>query len=138
MISDILSLIAAVVSVIGAIVAVARVRPEKKKLEAEGLESIGAAAENIADGANMTVGFFRQAMQQMEEHNKKEREEFRKEIEMLQKKINALHERLSFEKTARVRAERKINALQAYIEQLKDVMKKANLTPPPFVYHEQE
>lgn len=132
-ISNLISLIFAVISVLGAIATISdrflKAKSEKAVLDANQKSSISEAAESIADGANVTVGVFRQAMENMEKrHNA--------EISSLNEKVTNLQNALTVESSARQRAERKIKALQTYVEELKAMMKKANMTPPPFRWEE--
>lgn len=70
----IIAYIPALISIIGALIAIWKAKPEKKKLEADTSSSIADAAESIANGANVTIEQLLGRMREMEkrEHDREE------------------------------------------------------------------
>lgn len=144
----ILAYLPALISVVGAIITIIRFKPEVKKInseahknDGEASSAIGEAAESIANAAKVSNEQLMYRLGDLDKQFNDYKKEAKKEIEELkltvrferQKRID-IEKRLILESQARVRAESKITALQGYIEQLKTLMRNANVpVPPPFV-----
>jgi len=143
----IIAYLPAFISVIGAIVAIYKVKPETKKIvseatknEGEASSAIGDAAESIANAAKITNEQLLKQLTDLRDQFSQYKTESQEKIGDLQLTVKnerqariELEQRLTRESQARIRAESKINALQRYIEQLKTLMRTVDLTPPPFV-----
>lgn len=144
----ILAYLPALISVVGAIITIIRFKPEVKKInseahknDGEASSAIGEAAESIANAAKVSneqlmyhLGDLDKQFNDYKKEAKKEIEELKLTVRFERQKRIDIEKRLILESQARVRAESKITALQGYIEQLKTLMRNANVpVPPPFV-----
>lgn len=127
-----ISIASLILSMIGAVIAIYKAKPEKKKLEADGNSSIADAAESIAGAAKITN---EQLLLRIDEMNN--------QVGLLKDQVRAEHdarllleEKLLSETQSRIKAERRISYLQVYINELQKLMDKANLTPPPMIWPE--
>lgn len=139
----IVTIVSAVITTLGALASIlerlSKNRAEKRKINNEADSALSEAVENIADGANVTIGLFKQVMNEQAARWAKERDAFLLEISDVKEQLGQekqarlnLETDILMEKKARIEAEKKMTALQGYIEELKTLMRKANIEPPPF------
>ena len=139
----VITIISAFITTLGALASIferiTKNRAEKRKIDSEADSALSTAVENIADSANMTIGLFKQVMTEQSERWEKEKENLLIEIADVKQQLGkeqqarlSLETDILMEKKARIEAEKKMTALQGYIEELKTLMRKANIEPPPF------
>lgn len=135
-----IAIVSALVAVVGAVISLLKFKPEKKKTEADAGAAIGNAAESIAEGARVTVEMLNKLKGELEETLNRKTQELeetlQQEREAYDIELGHLKNELKEERNARKKAEKKMDALQKWINALLEQLKEADIAPAPFEFQE--
>jgi hypothetical protein len=144
-ISLVFTIIGACISVAGAIVSFLKLKPEKRKMDADAGASIGDAAQSVADGARVTVEMLMNVKKELEESLKRERMAYQAELKQVRDELKderqarvRLQNELAQERQARIKAENRMTAFQKWLNLLLAQLEKAEIppSPPPYEWTE--